>query len=850
MTDVSEQIRQQERLSYLAGLLHNTEDGIVALDTGWCITVWNEGAERIYGWKADEVMGRHTRDFIRLDMSDEERAAARRATAKHGRWRGESVAYRRDGTPICVELVVVALRGEHGGVAGYLGIHRDVTDRKRADEALRAAQRRSEAILESITDAFIAVDRDWRYTYVNDRALRQMQGRLGAPLAREDVLGKSMWDVFPDAVGHEIHHRLHQAMREQRVVEFESYNPPGDQWIESHVYPSQDGLSIYYRDVTDRRRVESEREARVRQQALVAELGQRALASDDPQPLLDEAVRLVARQLDVELAEVGELLPGGEELLIRAGTGWDDGVVGRRTEPSGQRSQSGYAIATDAAIVADDLASELRFGSSPVVQEHAAVSAVTVVIRGRDEPFGVLGALSTRGRQFSPSDVSFIQAVANVLATAVERRHAQKRLIEVKEVERRRIARDLHDEALQDVTYALALAARAYVAEPPDELAAALKRVGEQLRGAIYDLRLGGEERTTFPELLRGLVAVHRAMVVDCDIDLEIGDSVPAGPLGATGIEVLRILGEALTNSRRHAGARLVGVRVWEADGTLHAEASDDGHGFDPAGRAIAGDGHGTMGMRERADRLHGHLAISSHLHAGTTVRLEVPLDVDMDRGPEHVRVLLVEDHTAVREAIAAAFGRQAGFDVVGQAASVAEARELLDDVDVAVLDLGLPDGSGADLVKGLHEVSPHAQALVLTAALDPAEIARAIERGAAGVLDKTAHLDEVVDAVRRLRAGETLLPVEEVAELLRFAGRRREHERRDREAIARMTPREREVLQALATGLDSRQIADRLHISIRTERNHVASILAKLGVHSQLQAVLFALRYDIVGVR
>jgi DNA-binding CsgD family transcriptional regulator len=89
-----------------------------------------------------------------------------------------------------------------------------------------------------------------------------------------------------------------------------------------------------------------------------------------------------------------------------------------------------------------------------------------------------------------------------------------------------------------------------------------------------------------------------------------------------------------------------------------------------------------------------------------------------------------------------------------------------------------------------------------------------------------------------------------EVAELLHLAGRRREQERDDRLAIESLTPRELEVLRALGAGLDSQAIADRLHISLRTERNHVARILAKLGVHSQLQAVLLALRYELIDQR
>jgi DNA-binding NarL/FixJ family response regulator len=170
--------------------------------------------------------------------------------------------------------------------------------------------------------------------------------------------------------------------------------------------------------------------------------------------------------------------------------------------------------------------------------------------------------------------------------------------------------------------------------------------------------------------------------------------------------------------------------------------------------------------------------------------------------------------------------------------------------VDVAVIDLGLPDGYGGDLIKELRKVSSRAQAIVLSSTLDHADLARAIESGAAGTLDKAAHLDEIVQAVRRLRAGETLIPVDEVVELLHFAEKRRVQERDDRAAIEDLTAREREVLQALAEGVDAKEIADRLHITLRTERNHVANILAKLGVHSQLQAVVFALRYEIVTVR
>src|SRR4028118_662143 len=201
------------------------------------------------------------------------------------------------------------------------------------------------------------------------------------------------------------------------------------------------------------------------------------------------------------------------------------------------------------------------------------------------------------------------------------------------------------------------------------------------------------------------------------------------------------------------------------------------------------------------------------------------------------VRVLLIEDHTAMREALASAFEQEVGSEVVGQAGSLAQARRMLEEeeqqqADVALIDLGLPDGDGSEFVPELREASPQTQALVLSASLERAEIARAVERGAAGFIHKSAGLDDVIEAVRRLRAGQTLMPLEEVVELLRFAARTREQENDARRATEKLPPREREVLQALAEGLDNQGVAERLHLSPRTVRNPMSSILRKLGHH------------------
>jgi len=215
-------------------------------------------------------------------------------------------------------------------------------------------------------------------------------------------------------------------------------------------------------------------------------------------------------------------------------------------------------------------------------------------------------------------------------------------------------------------------------------------------------------------------------------------------------------------------------------------------------------------------------------------------------------RLLLVEDHASFRQTLALVFDQEPDFEVVAQAGTVAEARLVMVDreADLAVVDLSLPDGEGVELIEDLRETNPHFAALVLTASLDRAEHARAVEAGAAGVLHKSADVDEILDSTRRLAAGETLLSPEELVELLRLAGQSREEEREARVSIEQLTRREREVLLALSEGLSNKQIAERLHMSVDTERTHMMNILSKLGVHSRLQALLFAARHGLVELR
>jgi len=176
------------------------------------------------------------------------------------------------------------------------------------------------------------------------------------------------------------------------------------------------------------RRLRTQAEARARQQKAVASLGQVALGGAEPSSLFDAAVETLASTLRVELAKVLELLPGGDELVLRAGVGWRGGV-GQRVR-AGEGSQAGFTLLRREPVVVEDLAAETRFRGPALLTEHGVVSGVSVVIAGREQPFGILGVHTTSRRAFSEDDVSFVQSVADLLGQAIARKRGDDALAE------------------------------------------------------------------------------------------------------------------------------------------------------------------------------------------------------------------------------------------------------------------------------------------------------------------------------------------------------------------------------------------------------------------------------------
>lgn len=197
---------------------------------------------------------------------------------------------------------------------------------------------------------------------------------------------------------------------------------------------------LFRRRLAERRSEERNARTLARLSSAVSELRQRALTDVGIDALEQNAVELIANVLNVPLVKLLELLPDGREFLLRAGVGWHDGLVGHATLSAGLDSQAGYTLhasrpvvvgdlTTHEPVIVDDLKTETRFSGPALLIDHGVVSGVSIIIYDQpDRPFGVLGAHSTWRRSFTRQEIGFLQAVANVLANAIQRRRAEDAL--------------------------------------------------------------------------------------------------------------------------------------------------------------------------------------------------------------------------------------------------------------------------------------------------------------------------------------------------------------------------------------------------------------------------------------
>jgi DNA-binding NarL/FixJ family response regulator len=213
------------------------------------------------------------------------------------------------------------------------------------------------------------------------------------------------------------------------------------------------------------------------------------------------------------------------------------------------------------------------------------------------------------------------------------------------------------------------------------------------------------------------------------------------------------------------------------------------------------------------------------------------------------IKVAVIEDHKVLVDALALMMGTEDDLQFIGAANSYQEAQALMraSQPDVLLLDVGLPDGDGLDLVPLVKEHSPQAQIVVLTSMANEKIIMRAIDSGVSGFMSKGESLPRLLSTIRKAAQGEIIMPTELLVDILKRLPSRQESAHNNQAPWERLTSREVEILNHLARGETGDEIASQLNISPLTVRTHIRNMMAKLVVHSRLEAVSFGLQHGLI---
>ncbi len=219
----------------------------------------------------------------------------------------------------------------------------------------------------------------------------------------------------------------------------------------------------------------------------------------------------------------------------------------------------------------------------------------------------------------------------------------------------------------------------------------------------------------------------------------------------------------------------------------------------------------------------------------------------------DRIRILIADDHELFRRGLRMVLEDEDDIEVVGEVGDGLSAVEvaLAETPDVMVLDVRMPQLSGIEAASRIKESLPHIKILVLTISDEEDDLYEAIKAGANGYLLKEISIDEIGNAVRSVYAGQSLISPSMASKLLNeFASMiKREEEEKEQVPAPKLTPREMEVLEHVAKGMNNREIAKALFISENTVKNHVRNILEKLHLHSRMEAVVYAVREKLLEI-
>jgi two-component sensor histidine kinase len=369
---------------------------------------------------------------------------------------------------------------------------------------------------------------------------------------------------------------------------------------------------------------------RIRQQELLAELGVTALQGASLDELLTETARLTAEGLRVEFCKILEHIPSSNRLLVRAGVGWDPGVIGVMSVGADLESPAGFALRTGKPVISNHLENEQRFRTSDLLKQHGIRRAMNVILQGDGTPFGVLEVDSRSDDEFLEFDLAFLQGAANILGMAIERDRHERKLTAALERQQFLLKEMNHrvKNSLSMVASMLNLQARDNAS--PD-LAGHLKEAANRIAaiGQFYDqLSHGADvERMDIGQYVKAICKDLSASVAPCEIVADVVDGVFVSTDRA--IAIALIVNELTTNAAKYAYTKETGGKIFIRVGRDKSDAFSISVRDEGAGLNSNFDFHKPRGLGMRivktfAKQLTAHIEVHSR-DPGTEFAISIP---------------------------------------------------------------------------------------------------------------------------------------------------------------------------------------------------------------------------------
>jgi PAS domain S-box-containing protein len=420
VADITERKQAEERVRRYASLVRLSQDAIHVRRLGGRIEFWNDGAEALYGFTEQEVLGKNVHELLQT-VGSTSVAEVDAILARVGHWEGELAHRSKQGRLVTVSARMQVVRGEEG-IERVLQSSRDITERKHAELALQDSKERLAAIVDSIADGFYALDRQWRITHINDTALSYFHR------VREEVLGRSLFELFPNFGGSVFETELRRAMETGAPIHVRAPSVVTDRTVEVFGYPSPDTLTILFRDVTERE-IQVHRVQRLTQlYAVLSQANEMIVRTRDETQIFQKVCRIVAEQMACPLVWVS-LVEGRWVKPVAASGTAAAYLEGIRVEVEGELGQgpTGTCIREDRAMVNDDFAGNpLLSPWREAALRHGIRASAAFPLHKNGKPVGALTLYSKQRAAFDSEQVELLLALAADVSYALDAIEAER----------------------------------------------------------------------------------------------------------------------------------------------------------------------------------------------------------------------------------------------------------------------------------------------------------------------------------------------------------------------------------------------------------------------------------------